>query len=324
MLVGEQVAEHGTAGCLVGLDADEARERGTGGDAVLGQHPLDLPVARPVALVPDLLPHRHLARAVGGHGEGLESAEIDLLCAVGVQQLGCGVAQAQPLLDQAFRGAETGSDVGDGGAGQRQRAEGLDLVGGVHGDTDDVLGERELVVGSAVVDDAAGYGYVGGHDVLAGEVGERAESPAAGDDGIAVAAFVVGVDRTDDEVFQQPVCGDGCLELGEGGLAGRRLAGVGGRELQPVERDGSDDEFGHEGVSRNAWMGEGRHAPSGRALDPTEHSARPLWGERRGREGRRLVRAIAIKRSGVVVIGGGGGVVEQVAVGERRGLQLLC
>ena len=77
VLVGEEITQHRSAGGFVGVDPDEARERGAGGDPVLGQHALDLPVGGPVALVLDLLPHRHLARGVGGHGEGLEGGEID-------------------------------------------------------------------------------------------------------------------------------------------------------------------------------------------------------------------------------------------------------
>ena len=77
VLVGEEVAENGTAGGLVGVHANVAGKRGTGGNAVIGEHALDLPAGGPVALVLDLLPHRHLARGVGGHGEGLEGFQVD-------------------------------------------------------------------------------------------------------------------------------------------------------------------------------------------------------------------------------------------------------
>ena len=240
MLVGEEVAQHRTACRLVGVHADVAGERGAGGDAVLGEHAPDLPVGGPVALVLDLLPYRHLARGVGGDGEGLEGGQVDGILPVGVQQLGRSVAEAEALLDDALGDAETGGDVGDGGAGERQRAEGLDLVGRVHRYPDHVLGERNLAVGGAVRDDAAGDGVVDLDDALAGELVERGEAPGAGDDGEALAAVLGGSDVADHKVLEHVESGDGGLELGEGGLAGLGLADVGGRELQAVERDGSD------------------------------------------------------------------------------------
>ena len=80
---------------------------------------------------------------------------------------------------------------------------------------------------------------------LAGEVAERVEPAAAGDDGVVLAAVLAGSDRACHEVLEQPVGGDGGLELGEGGLAGLGPADVSGRALQPVERDGSDDGIVH-------------------------------------------------------------------------------
>ena len=84
-----------------------------------------------------------------------------------------GVAETKALLDDALGDPEAGGDVGDGGAGRGERAEGLHLVGRVHGDADHVLGKRQLAVGDAVLDDAAGHGMVGGDGALAGEVVER-------------------------------------------------------------------------------------------------------------------------------------------------------
>ena len=161
VLVGEEVAVHDTAGRLIGVHAHEEGDRGGGGDAVLGEHALDLPAARPVALVAHLLPHRHLARPVCGHGEGLEGLEVDRIGAVGVEDLGRGVAEAKPLLDDALRDPEAGGDIGDGGAVIGERAEGLHLVGRVHRHAHHVLRERELAVGGTVVDDPAGDGMVG-------------------------------------------------------------------------------------------------------------------------------------------------------------------
>ena len=211
MLVCEEVAEHGTAGRLVGVHADVAGQRGAGGDAVLGEHALDLPVGGPVALLAYLLPHRHLPGAVGGHGEGLEDGEVDPVLAVGVQQLGRNVAEAQPLLDGALGGSEAGGDVGDGGAGQCQRAEGLDLVRRVHCHPNHVFGEGELAVDGAVGDYAAGDGMVGLDDAFACELVHRGEASGAGDDGIALAAVLGGLSGTRHEVLDQAVGGDGGL-----------------------------------------------------------------------------------------------------------------
>ena len=146
------------------------------------------------------------------------------------------MAEAQALLDDALGDAETGSDVGDGRAGERERAEGLDLVCGVHRHPDHVLGEGDLAVGGAVGDDAAGDGMVGFDDALAGELVERGEAPGACDDGEPFAGSLPrtrsgvfgGSDVACHEVFQQAVGGDGRLELGEGALAGFGPADVGG------------------------------------------------------------------------------------------------
>ena len=202
------------------------------------------------------------------------------------------MAEAQALLDDALGDAETCGDVGDGGAGERQGAEGLDLVCGVHCDVEHVLRKRDLAVGNAVLDDAAGHGEVGGDAALAGEVVERREPAGAGDDGEALArslprtrsGVLAGTDGAGHEVLEQAVGGNGRLELGEGGLAGLGPADVGRRALQPIEGDGSDDGVVHETVSRDAWMGEDRTRSA--STGPRRNSripARPLGGARRGR-----------------------------------------
>ena len=260
VLVGEEVAVHDTAGRLIGVHAHEEGDRGGGGDAVLGEHALDLPAARPVALVAHLLPHRHLTRPVCGDGEGLEGLEVDLAGAIGVEDLGRGVAEAETLLDGPLGNPEAGGDVGDGGAVIGERAEGLHLVGRMHCHAHHVLREGELAVRRTVVDDPAGDGMVGGQHAIAGEGVEGGEPAGAGDDGVVLASLLAGSDGACHEVLEQPVGGDGGLELGEGGLAGLGPADVGGRALQPVERNGSDDGIVHV-VLRKAWMG-GRPDPS--------------------------------------------------------------
>ena len=137
----------------------------------------------------------------------------------------------------------------------------------MHGDADDVLGERELAVGGTVVDDPAGDGMVGGQHAVAGEIVERGEPAGAGDDGVVLAAVLAGSDGACHEVLEQPVGGDGGLELGEGGLAGLGPADIGGRALQPVERNGSDDGIVHV-VLRKAWMGRRPEPSTASGLTP--------------------------------------------------------
>ena len=92
-----------------------------------------------LAMPGDLLPDRHLALTVGGDCEGLQHLEVDLVGAVGIEQLGRGIAEAEALFDEALREAEARRDGGDGEAGIGQRRERHHLVGRVHGDADDIL-----------------------------------------------------------------------------------------------------------------------------------------------------------------------------------------
>ena len=208
--------------------------------------------------------------------------------AVGVEDLGRGVAEAQALFDDPLRDPEAGGDIGDGGAVIGERAEGLHLVGRVHGDAHHVLRERELAVGGTVVDDAAGHGMVGGQHAVAGEIVERGEPAGAGDNGIVLAAVLAESDGACNEVLKQPVDGDGGLELGEGGLAGLGPADVGGRALEAVERDGSDDGVVHV-VLRNACMGRWPEPSTAAGLAPNGQ-ARTLRAARQASDQKRVSR----------------------------------
>ena len=127
----------------------------------------------------------------------------------------------------------------------------------MHGDSDHVFCQRELAVDGAIGDDAAGDGVVLIEDALTRELVEGGEAARAGDDSVALVAVLGGFGGTRHEVLEQAVDGDGRLELVEGGLAGGRLADVGGRGREPVERDGSDDGFGHRLLRR--WAAIRRH-----------------------------------------------------------------
>ena len=122
----------GAARGLVGVDADEAGDGGARRHPLLGEHALHLPGRRPVALGSRPAPTRtKLAVVVGGDRERLQRLEVDGLGAVGVEELGRGVAEAKPLLDQALGDPEACGDGGDGGAGTGELGERDHLIGRV-------------------------------------------------------------------------------------------------------------------------------------------------------------------------------------------------
>ena len=102
VLVREQIPHHRAAGGLVGFDAHEPRQRRGTRHPFLREQALDLPGGGAVVLRGELLPYGELALPVGGGRERLERFQADGLVAVGVEQFGRGVAQTQPLLDDAL------------------------------------------------------------------------------------------------------------------------------------------------------------------------------------------------------------------------------
>ena len=199
----EEVAHDLPAGGLVGLRADESRYHRRAGHALLGQEPLHLPGGRAVPLGRDLLPDGQLAFPVGCYGEGLQHFQVDPVGPVGVQEFRRGAAEAEPLLDEPLGGAEPRRDGGDRLTGRGQLSEGLHLVGGMHGDADDVLGERDLAGIHVPGPDLAGHRMVGIDGAFPGQLLQGLEAAAPGDDGMGsgtVRVFRVGAD---DEVLQQ-------------------------------------------------------------------------------------------------------------------------
>ena len=231
VLVGEKVPQHRAAGRLVRVNADEAREGGVGRDALLGQQALDL-VDRPAVLLGgELLPHGALAFMVRRDRERLERLKADFPGAVGVEDLGGGVAEAQALLDEVLGNTEARGDGGDGGAGLGEFGEGGHLVGGVHGDAHDVLRERQFA-GVVVRSDPAKHGVIGVERAFLGQRVQRCEAPSAGHDGEALIALVVGAVGAGDEVLQKTVGADGGRELVLGGFVRRGLAHILGRKRE--------------------------------------------------------------------------------------------
>ena len=245
VLLGEQVAVDRAARRLVGLDADEAGEIGGRRDAVLGQHPPHLPGRRAVAPPLHLFPRRGLPAPVGGEGEGGQRLQVDLVRPQRIQQNRRGAAQAQALLDRAHADAEARGDPGGRRPVVGQAAEGLHLVGRVHGDADRVLGQRQFVRHGAVAAHAAGHGEAGVQRAVPGQRLHRRQPAPARDHRVA-GVLAVAAPGPDDQVLQQPVGGDRGLEFGQRGVARRRPARVVGGEFEPVERDERDAFVGPE------------------------------------------------------------------------------
>ena len=176
---------------------------------LLGQEPLHLPGRRPVVLAGDLFPDRHLALPVGGDGEGLQHFQVDLVRPVGVQQLGRGVAEAQPLFDDALGRAESRRDSRNRLAGRGQFGEGRHLIRRMHGDAHDVLGEREFGGLGIPGPDLAGHRMAGIQHAVLDERQHRLEAASAGGHREAFGAVRGRLVRPDDEVLQQPEGGDG-------------------------------------------------------------------------------------------------------------------
>ena len=95
------------------------------------------------------------------------------------------MAEPQALFDQALGDAEA---RGDGGHGKRRPGrvcgERDHLVRGVHGDADDVLGERQLTA-IAITGNQTWLGVVLIQNALAGEGFHGCETAAAGDGRVA-------------------------------------------------------------------------------------------------------------------------------------------
>ena len=223
--------------------ADEADEAVGGGEAILVQqaaHGVGVHVGLALQALPDL----QLARPVGRGREGGQALEVDVAGAVGGQQFGRGGGEAEALRDQAFRDPEAVGDLARLAAGGGEPGERLDLVGGVHGDADDVLGEREFVPGRGSGDDMAGDGMIVRHHADAGQRLEGGETPSPGDDAVARAVAVGCGEGVDDEVLQQAVGGDGGFELVLGGAVRPGVAGIVGGKYQAGERNMAERRLG--------------------------------------------------------------------------------
>ena len=141
IIAAEEVARDRAAGGFKGVGADKSAEIGIERDGRLGQEAAH-GVGRDVRLVLELVPDRALRGMVAAEREGRDRFEGDGAAAVGIEQLGRELAEAQALLDMALGGAEAARDVFDRGAAVDQRRHSDELVGRMHRRADRVLGQR--------------------------------------------------------------------------------------------------------------------------------------------------------------------------------------
>ena len=181
---------------------------------------------------------------IGGDGERHQRVQIDLARAVGLEQHRCGVAETQAFLHGALRDPEARRDGARRAARIGQAAEGLDLIGRVHGGADTVLGQRDFFGRHDASDHAAGHGVILLQRAFGGQCLHRGQPPPAGDHRVARDTVRAGSHGTGNQVLEQPVGGDRGIELGEGRSIGRRLAHVAGREFELGQRDVADIAFG--------------------------------------------------------------------------------
>lgn len=119
-----------------------------------------------------------LRRVVVGDGERLHLPQPDVAETVGVEDGGTDAAEFQAFLNDVLGHAEAGGDGRGGCALVDEVAERLELVGRVHGDADDVLGQADFYrVGVALELDTV-HRVVGRELAASGEQHERGNGAA--------------------------------------------------------------------------------------------------------------------------------------------------
>ncbi len=149
VVAAEEIARDlAAAGGLVGLGADEHAEIGIERHGALGEATLHR-VGLDVGIALELVPHRELGGVIGAEREGGDDIEADVAGAVGVEQFGRELAEAQALLDMPFGSAEARGDLLDRGAAVDQLRHGDKFVGRMHRGADRVFDQRgfERVIG---------------------------------------------------------------------------------------------------------------------------------------------------------------------------------
>ena len=174
---------------------------------------------------------------IGAEREGSDGIEADIAGAVGVEQFGGELAEAQALLDVSFGSAEALCDLIDRGAAVDQLGHGDKFVGGVHRGADRVFDKRafERVAGAF---DLARDRMIGIDRAFGGELLQDLEPPSAGID--FVEAFVVGRHRMDDQVLFDAMGADAGFERRILGRRGRGFADIARGENELAEGDVAD------------------------------------------------------------------------------------
>ena len=112
VVAAEEIAGNCAAGGLVSGAADKPAEIGIERDGGLGQQTPHR-IGRDVGMVLELMPHGELCLVIGAKGEGGDDIEADVAVAVGVEQLGCQLAEPQSLPHMPLRDAKAGGDLLD-------------------------------------------------------------------------------------------------------------------------------------------------------------------------------------------------------------------
>lgn len=201
--------------------------------------------------------------AISAEGEGRNHLEANGAGAEGVEQFRRQLAEAQPLPDMPFGGAEAGGDILDRRAGLDERRHGDELVRRVHRGAHRIFHQRGFDRGRGFLDEARDR-MIGVDDAFGGEFLQDRETAAAGID--FVDAFAVDRQRVDNQVLQDALGADAGLERGILGGSGRCFADIGRGKDELTERD----------VAHFAAGGHGWGLPATGGREPFSRPGKPV------------------------------------------------
>ena len=163
-----------------------------------------------------LRPDPLLGGVIVAEGEGFDLVEAHLAGAVEIEQGRGDAAELHALHDDRLGHSKPGCHVGGGGAVIDQLAIGLELVGGVHRQPDDVFDGADLGRVGVGREDPAVDRMLSGKRAGSSQLGESQVAATAGDNGVFAAGGLAH-----DERLQQAVCRD------RGGQFGDPIGGSG-------------------------------------------------------------------------------------------------
>jgi len=196
----EEVADHAAASAEIGIDPDEAHAAVIGFDLRLGQRGAD--AARIAVTGMGVEPHGFLRRMIVADGEGHQLIERHRALAVDFDQRRTDAGELEPLAHESCRDAEPGGDILDPHSLINKRLERCELVGGMHREPHDVLGEADLS-GVGVIDHMARHRKILGELLFPAQQRHGRKPPTSGDD----FELALGC-RANLKVLQQAVGGD--------------------------------------------------------------------------------------------------------------------